>query len=457
MDDGLPVGRQGRWSVVYRLSSVPQNQAASLIPPVYYDSLLNGLQILIVERHTEPTATVSFMVKNGAAFDRAGKEGTADLTARLLISGTRRYDDKTLTQHLQELKATMEVITTWDATTFTAQLPAEGLSHFLRLLAHLMFRPTFSESEIASLKQQRLADLQRRQLSPSELATMELDHILYEPHPYARPREGTPSSVQAIEPVDIENYHRRFYLANDAVLVIVGNVSPAAIMPMIRPTFGGLLRGKVVPDTFTAPGKREGIRIKIIDRPDLDEAHVRLGVLTAARGNERYPAFLLLNHLLGGTNTSRLARLAGSFSPEKAAITSHLEARALLGAFYVSITARPQMAPAALTSVLQGLKEVSTEPISSAEMSAAKRYFVERLPDQLQTGRHIAEQVQAIELYRLGRDYVMTFEQRLDQVTLDQIKQAAESLSAQPVSIVVVGRAADMAEELKKIGTVEVK
>jgi zinc protease len=432
-------------------SGSQQSQPNALMPSVYYDSLLNGLQIQIVERPDEPTATVSFLLKRGAAFDRAGKEGTADLTARLLLSRTRKYDDKTLDQHLREVKATLDVVTTWDATTISAQLPAESISPFLRLLAWYLFRPAFSEAEFVALKQQSLADLQNQSVTPSDLTTTELQQMLFEPHPYARPIKGTKPSVEAIELVDVETFYRRFYLANDAALIIVGNVSAEAVASVIRPTWGALRRGKPVPTTFAAPGKRDVVKIRVIDRPELNEAQILVGVLALTRKHEHYPALLLRNHILGGSNPSRLTRLAHSFSPERIAVASALETRSLLGALTISISARPQIAPAVVAALLQGIKATGSDPITEQELIPAKRSLVERLPNEFRANRQLAEQMQAIELYGLPRDHALTLRHQINQVTPEQINKLMEHLFTQTPSIVVVGRAADMVEELKKI------
>ena len=89
-------------------------------------------------------------------------------------------------------------------------------------------------------------------------------------------------------------------------------------------------------------------------------------------------------------------------------------------------------------------------------MTAAKSYFIENFPRQLRTSRQIVEQLQDIELYDLGRDYILSFDQRVERVTPEQIKKAAaEYLSTTNLYIVIAGPAAEMEEKLKSIGTVE--
>jgi zinc protease len=447
----------GRGAQPQDQSSQLQAQAQSPIPPVYYDSLLNGLQIMIVERPDQSKVTIGFMIKSGAAFDLVGREGTADMTARLVLRGSQMVNDKSLTQQLQALDVEADSSVTWDATRFTFQSPARNLAHLLPILAEVLSRSTFPDSDIATVKQQRIDELRQRHLSPSALTAMELSRLVFARHPYARPVEGTVESIETITPTDMARHYRRFYLANNALLTVVGSVSAEAIMPLIRPTFGALRRGKIVPATFTAPARPNGIHIKIIDQADSPEAFIGLGYLTAARGSEDFIPLLLLNYALSGTNRSQLGRLVSLFAPEPVTLTSQLDSRALASSFSISATARGRLAPAVIAALLKLVESVRAEGVTPADLTAAKSFFIENRSTQLRTNRQIAQSLEEMELYGLGRDSIISFDQRIDKVTPEQIKKiAADYLSTTNLDLVIAGPSAEMADELKTIGTVEV-
>jgi zinc protease len=310
---------------------------------------------------------------------------------------------------------------------------------------------------VAVLKQQRLDELRQRPSSPATLTDRELSRWVFARHPYARPLEGTMESIQSITAADIERHYRRFYLANNAVLTVVGNVSSPALMPLIRPTFGALRRGKPVPSTFTAPAKPNGIQIKVMDQADQTEAHVRIGYLAVPRAHDDFIPLLLLNSALGGTNNSPLARLASTFAPERVTLASQLDAEALAGSFSISASAPSRLAPAVVSTLLKRIESIRTDGINPSDLSTAKSYFTASVPGRLRTNRQIVEQLQEIELYGLGRDSIHAFAQRVERVTPEQIKQvAADYLSTTSLYLVVAGPAAQMVEELKKFGTVEV-
>ncbi|RMG50052.1 MAG: insulinase family protein [Acidobacteria bacterium] len=437
--------------------SHPPAASTDVLPPIYYDSLLNGLQILIVERPGDERVTIGFMIKSGAAFDLVKKEGTADLTARLIIHRARTINDKPLAEQFEQLKVRWGYSVTWDATRFWFDVPRQNLIHLFPLLAEIFSRPAFSEEALQALKRERSAELQRQRPSSAELARRIFYREVFAGHPYARPVEGTATSVENITLADIRRHFRRFYLANNAVLIVIGNVSSEAAMPIIRPTFGALLKGKLVPATFRAPERPKGIHITLVDRPKEPEAHLYMGHLAMPRSNEDFIPFLLLTHALGGTPQSQLARLTGVFAPAHVELSSQLEAYRLYGVFSIRARMPSQQVPVVVSTLLKFIENTRTNPITEYELIAAKNYFLEHFPERLRTPRDIIEQLEDIELYHLGRDYIHSYSRRIEGVTPEQIKRvAARYLSSTDLHIVVVGRAADMEAGLRRIGTLDI-
>ncbi len=444
-------------SALQQDQSHPPAASTDLLPPIYYDSLLNGLQILIVERPDDERVTIGFMIKSGAAFDLVSKEGTADLTARLILYRLRTIDNKPLAEQFEQLKVRSGLSVSWDATRFWFDAPRQNLVHLFPLLAEIFSRPAFSEEALHALKRERLAELRQRSLSPMERARRAFYRKVFAGHPYARPVEGTAASIENVTLADIRRHFRRFYLANNAVLLVIGNVSSEAAMPIIRPTFGALLKGKLVPATFRAPRRPQGIHITLIDQPKASEASLYMGHLAMPRSSEDFTPFLLLAHALGGTPQSQLARLTGVFAPARVELSSQLEAYRLYGVFSIRARAPSRQVPVVIATLLKFIENTRVNPITPYELVAAKNYFLDHFPERLQTPRDIIEQLEDIELYHLGRDYVHSYYRRIERVTPEQIKQvAARYLSSTDLHIVVVGRAADMEAGLRRIGVLDI-
>jgi len=429
------------------------DRRTSPIPPVYYDSLLNGLQVLIIERSGESMATLSLMFKSGASFDLVRKSGTAAMTTRAMALGAEELSGKTIASRLQALGARMSTSTTWDSTTITIEAPSRRLAEVITITAHFISRPTFDEAELLRLKEEYAAELQARQTDPSLMATQEFYKSLYGPHPYSRPAAGTVEDLANITRIDLVRHHARFFIANHATLVIVSDISPSVLMPLVRAYFGGMLKGKIVPPTFVPPTPVEGVSIKIVDRSDLGQAQIRLGSFALERFNEDYfPALVLARAL----NALRLPQLVRE-QDQGEKITCEFELRSYRAPFVISASVQGHRVAQLISNILQIVNEIRTEGITAQELDTAKQQVIENYLSQAQTARQIAEQLHLIELYGLGRDYPQKLSDRINQVTLADVQRVAEKyLPRQNLIITVVGRAEDFAEDLKKIGKVEI-
>jgi zinc protease len=431
-------------------AGVPSSSVSPL-PPVYYDSLLNGLRLLLVERKEEPTITLSLMVENGAVFDRARKSGTTAVMARAMMLGARDLSGSTIAERLKALGATVEVTVTADAVQILVEAPSRGAAELLPLMARFVAFPTFPAEDVARLKQEYLAVLRARRSDPAVRADEEFLKALYSPHPYGRVPEGTEEEVAALTPYDLVQHHRRFFIANRASLVIVSDLSPPTLLPLVRPSFGQLLKGNPVAASFLPPASHSGLAIKVYDRADLGESHIRIGYFGLDRFGEDYFPALVLGEVL---TTDRLPRLAGSDHRESGC---RFELRSLRG-FFVCGMAVPSAKTAETIAELQRLfAELRSQGVTDREVEAAKSRLIERFIAQGKTSREIARLLARIELYGLGRDYPQKFRERVERVTVADVTRVAERyVPSSAAVIVIVGPAASFVESLKPWGTVDV-
>ncbi len=430
-----------------RAHPVAQRADESSLPNAYYDQLLNGLQVIVLERPGASEAILSLMIKSGAAFDRAGKSGTAALTARALWLGAEDLSGTTLRERLAALEARVQTEVTWDSTTITVEAPARGLPELIRLVARVVSRPTFDAEAVAALKEQFLEEVKAKSSDPAALADALWYRALYHPHPYARPSEGLPEEIATITPLDLARHHARFFIANNATLIIFSPFSPSAVMPLIRPYFGALLKGKIAPSTFVVPTPAQGVRIMIRDFPEAPLVHLRLGSFGLERFSEDYfPALILAEALC--------FRYAREFPGTLSSVSCRFELRTHRGPFLLSLAVPRESVVLAIERALHILTEMRSHGPTDEELAEAGRRWRER---SVQTPREIVHALHLIELHGLGRDYVQKLPERLQQVTREDVKRVAERyLSPQDLLIVLVGRDHEFAEALKAFGSVNV-
>src|SRR5262249_38124605 len=149
--------------------------------------------------------------------------------------------------------------------------------------------PAFGQPELDALKAERIKELAAEKTSPAELARQAAVEALYGKYPLGRPVHGTAESISKITRDALVYYHDRFYIANDAVLVVQGDVLAEEVIKIARSKLGIWKKGEKVPATFLPPEPLNSRRIIIVDRPDSSGA----GVVTAGYGvSRRAPDYL---------------------------------------------------------------------------------------------------------------------------------------------------------------------
>ena len=181
--------------------------------------------------------------------------------------------------------------------------------------------------------------------------------------------------------------------------------------------------------------------VRVIDNKTLSDAVILLGHSAPARQTPDFFALTLANILLGGMG--KLSRLEQAF--EKGHIPhrnlgSELEFGQACGRFEASTRTSLSAVPAAFGAILESIEDLKTRPISESELSQAKSALLSMHRANLESETGVADQLTAIELFDLARDFLSGFPQRVEQVSAERVQEAAKNyLSSTQISAVVVG------------------
>ncbi len=193
-------------------------------PPYEIRKLPNGLQVVLVSQHEQPAVSVRMLVRAGAAQDPDGKMGLAMLTAALLDQGAAGKSAEQIADSIDFVGGILGTGAGTDLTYVNAIVMNDSLPLALRLIADVVRRPTFADEEIERQRQQALSGLRVAAEDPDNVASQVIDRLIYGFHPYGRPGNGTAQSLASLTRDDIVAYHRQFFVPNNALLAIVGDV-----------------------------------------------------------------------------------------------------------------------------------------------------------------------------------------------------------------------------------------
>lgn len=426
----------------------PQSPAWTL-PIVKRDSLLNGLQLGVIEQPGTGTFTAKLRLAGGALFDLAGKGGLAEITAGMLLRGSRGGDAKHLAETVEATGLRINVIAKWDSTNITISGPSESFDTAIDLLGRLVTSPTFDQKELDALKSQRVAAL-KQIASDKEILEQTAVQTVFGSHPFGKPLYGTADSVANITRQDVVYFHNRFYLANSSFLIVTGDVSAEQVTRSARSRLGSWKKGEIVPAMFRPPDAISSRRVLLLERAGADEANAILAqVGFSRRADDYYPALIMFDLLE--------QRLKGLATPNRAIELRH-ETTLIAGPMMVDVKTGSETLVESVSAVVAEMDALDAGKFTPEQVEAARSRVTSKFAERLRTTEGAVELLLDIEHYGLGRDYLVNFVERVNAVTAADVQRAAARyVNPQSIAVVVSGPASRIEEGLKRLGAVTVR
>ena len=416
--------------------------------------LENGLEIVVASVRKLPLATVAVLVDAGAVCDPQGREGTAQLVAKLLLEGTDKSDGAELTERFERLGATVDGQADWDAAAVTMTALTEHLPAAFDLLGEVLRTPAFRPREVARLKAERTAELLQLRAEPRGLADELFSRFLYTAQSrYARPEGGDEESVDAIMREHLLTFYEARYVPGGTTIIAAGDVSVDDVEAMVRRAFGdwrGAAPERVVSDDVPARQERA---VHIIAKSDAPQTELRLGHVGIPRNHPDFFPVNVMNAVLGGLFNSRINLNLREAHAYTYGAFSAFEWRRQAGPFVVSTAVRSDITDAAAKEILLEIDRIRAEAIAPDELSLATSYLDGVFPIRFETTAAIAAALSVLVIHKLPEDYYDTYRDRVRAMTVEQILQAAQRyLHPESLQLVAVGDPAAIKGPLEKLG-----
>src|SRR5215467_2779588 len=194
------------------------------IPTPHETRLGNGLTLVVVEDSRLPLVSYRLAFRVGGAFDPPDLPGLTDLLAGLMPEGTESKTSKEIADEVARMGASLSAGANSDYTIVAASALSQFNDPIMDLLAEVTLEPSFPENEVALAKQNTKESLRQQRAQPSFLASEMVSRVMFGDHPYSVVAP-TPESIDLSKRSDFVTFHRSKFVPNNAVLVIVGDVS----------------------------------------------------------------------------------------------------------------------------------------------------------------------------------------------------------------------------------------
>jgi zinc protease len=403
----------------------------------------NGLKILVQEEHTAPLASVWCWYKVGSKDEGPGLTGVSHWVEHMNFRGTTNIPRDKVKGIIEQFGGSWNGYTWIDQTTYLETATLDALDRMLFIeserMAHCLYHPDDCESERTVI----ISELQGGENDPDQLLDQELTATAFKAHRYQHPTIGWLSDLQTMTRDDLYGHYRRYYIPNNATLVIVGDVNTDHALRRAQHHFGAIPPGPEPSRRGTVEPEQNGER-RVTIRKEGTTAYIKVGYHAPSATDAGFYPMLVLDAVLTGAKGLNLWSSFRVPPPQRSArlyralvecglassVSGFLMPTAEPYLYIVSATVRAGTSLAAAESALfDALDRVRREGITEAELAKAKAQLRARLVFDLDSVTNIAHQLGYFET--IGAADVFTHAPaRIAAVTIDQVGAVAQHVLA---------------------------
>ncbi len=425
-------------------------------PPRVRKTLSNGLEVVLVESHTIPKFTGELFFRSGNAVTAATAPGLADMAATVARTGTTRRTSREIEEDLRRMGADLSSGAGADNSVISFGGLVDFSNELLGLVSELAQQASFPADEFERERRQLVEGLRIERTTPGFLAGERLRRVLFGAHPYGT-ISPTEEQVTNYRVEQLKEFYRQHYRPGNALLVLVGDFSPQAMLAQIEKAFGSWAAGPVEQAPDPALPDVQGRRVYLVHLPGSVQTQVLIGNRAITRKHPDWMRLTLANSIYGGAFNSRLVmnireEKGYTYSPRSGAHSLRQH-----GYFSVGAAVRNDVVAATLTEIFYEIDRMRTTPVGEEELDDARNYMTGVFSLGLATQDGLAGQLATATLEKLPEDYLETYRDRILKLTsadvLDASRKYFDSANAQ---IVIVGDRAQIESQAAQFGAPEV-
>ncbi len=428
-------------------------------PDIQRAKLKNGLNVILLERHSAPIVNVALAVDAGYASDSAAKAGIATLTLDLMDEGTKTRDAFQIVDELDLLGARLSTGSSLDMSFVRLQSTAENLQKSLGIMSDVVLNPSFPGDKFDIKKQQRVAQIGQEKANPNALAQRVLPAIIYGAnHAYGKPASGTENSVAAITREDLSKWHSDWFKPSNSTVIVTGDTTLAKVLPILESSFSNWKQGTAPTKNLATVPNTVGKKIYLIDKPDAPQSTILAAHISAPSGQAEDLAAEPVFQNFGGMSTSRLNRNLRLDKHWSYGTNGQLRNSRGQRTFLVLAPVQTDKTKESMVEVMKEIRDVAgARPVSGEEFASIMRNMNSRLPGRFETLSSLEGAAVDLVNYKLPDDYWLKYGDNMRTLTESQLSDAAKKF-VRPDEIVwiVIGDLSKIEKGIGELGFGEV-
>ena len=403
------------------------------------ETLSNGLKVLVHEVHTAPLVSVWCWYRVGSRDELPGQTGVSHWVEHMNFKGTTNIPRDQMKGIVERFGGMWNGYTWIDQTTYLETAGRDALDQMLFIEAERMANGLYEPEECESERTVIISELQGGENDPEQVLDTEVTATAFRAHSYRHPTIGWLEDLQAMTRDDLYGHYRRYYLPNNATLVVVGDVETDDVLRRAERHFAAIPPGTVCRRPPTPEPPQVGERRVVVERPSTT-AYLKIAYHAPAATDAAFFPLLVFDAVLTGAKGLNLWSSYRVPAPQRRArlYTALVEkglASSVTGAlvptsnpflYTLSFTATDGVEPNDLEQAALTAIEEARAGVTDAEVARAKRQLRARLVFENDSVTNLAHQLGYFETV-VGPRFFPELQGRIDAVTPDDVREAAVS------------------------------
>jgi predicted Zn-dependent peptidase len=345
--------------------------------PYKITTLKNGLRIVTVPMPQAETVTVMTLAGVGSHYEPKEIGGISHFLEHMCFKGTQNRTYTEIASELDGLGAESNAFTNSELTGYFAKAHHRHIDTIIDIISDISINSTFPEAELKKERGVIVEELRMYEDMPQRKIYEVFTELLYGNQPAGRPIIGTMESLKNINQKKMSEYHKKYYVASNVVVVVAGKIESASIVKKITRAF------KDIPTTKSSPmpkivEKQNKPALKI-QKKKTDQTHMALGCRSFGRHDKRGVTADLMATILAKGFSSRLFKEMRDERGMCYYVRAMNSTETDVGVFLVTAGVNSSRIEEAVFVVMSQLKRLKDEPVSLKELQKAKEYSIGHL------------------------------------------------------------------------------
>jgi zinc protease len=415
----------------------------------------NGIILFLYKDSSLPLVNVNVMLHGGGLFDPTGKEGLARIAGTVMrTGGSKTISGDSLNILMEYIGGSLETSMGSESGSASVNLLSKDIDLGLRLLADILRNPAFPEDKLELAKADIRNGIKRRNDNPDNIANRYFSNIIYGEHPIGRILEW--ASIKGITTQDLFDFHKRFYIPNNIMIGISGDISKPNMLNKIKQYFGDWPKSDLTVPPYPPMELKFNPGVYQVKK-DLNQSSIMVGHLGIKYDNPDRYAINIMNYILGGG--SFFSRLTTRIRSDEglayhASSSFSIDSRDY-GTFIMECQTKSASTHRAIEIMMEEVAKIQKEGVTPAELNDAKDAVINRFVFKFDNPNKILNSLMALEFDGYAADYYEKYLDNYRKITLDDIKRVAKQyLQPSQLSFLVVGNPDQFEKPLTDFGNI---